>query len=141
MSRTSLLQTPSHGALLFRLAGPAAILFALTLTAVFGTIMWMSRTANEGAAERQRAQLQQVVAKTLDGLSARLAELEPPEGRSPAASAAFDSLFRLDAENPTPPPDAAGLWPGIRTLAETRSPTAVLFSDGVFLGRAGFWSA
>ena len=56
MSRVSLLKRQSHGALLFRLVWPTAILFAATLAVVFATIMWTSEGANEDAAERRTAQ-------------------------------------------------------------------------------------
>jgi hypothetical protein len=61
MSRISLLQRPAHGALLFRLVWPTAILFVMTLALVFGTILWTVDSANRGAAQHQLSRLDQAI--------------------------------------------------------------------------------
>jgi diguanylate cyclase len=135
MSRVSLLKRQSHGALLFRLVWPTAILFAATLAVVFATIMWTSEGANEDAAERQTAQFRSVIDQRLAELVDALKPLEFDPASLRAAGTGFDGLAVITRDGLVL--QAEGLHPTLRRDAETLvrakpdAPLARLVSDGL----------
>jgi len=138
MSRTLLLHRPSHGVVLFRLVWPTAMLFALTLAAVFGTITWTSRSANESAADHQRVHLQGAVAAALAALSDHLSELGSGDALvgDRHASPHFDTVSVLRPKDTSllPQDISASLVGEIRSLAGARAQTAAFVSEGAFFG-------
>ncbi len=134
MSRVSLLKRQSHGALLFRLVWPTAILFAATLAVVFATIMWTSEGANEDAAARQKAQFRSVIDQRLAELVDALKPLEFDPAGLRTAGTGFDGLAVITRDGLVL--QEAGLHATLRRDAETLvrakpdGPLARLVSDG-----------